>query len=71
MVQIKDAAYFYKRSQCYRDASRCYEQIQEFDLALKMCCHEELYEEAAILVERYVRKEDAAEEKVSFLPCAA
>ncbi|XP_030407141.1 TPR and ankyrin repeat-containing protein 1 isoform X4 [Gopherus evgoodei] len=51
--KIKDAAYFYKRSQCYRDASRCYEQIQEFDLALKMCCHEELYEEAAILVERY------------------
>ncbi|XP_044860938.1 LOW QUALITY PROTEIN: TPR and ankyrin repeat-containing protein 1 [Mauremys mutica] len=51
--KIKDAAYFYKRSQCYRDASRCYERIQEFDLALKMCCHEELYEEAAILVERY------------------
>ncbi|XP_074844286.1 TPR and ankyrin repeat-containing protein 1 isoform X2 [Carettochelys insculpta] len=51
--KIKDAAYFYKRSQCYRDASRCYEQIQEFDLALKMCCHEELYEEAAILVKRY------------------
>nr|XP_006124073.1 TPR and ankyrin repeat-containing protein 1 isoform X2 [Pelodiscus sinensis] len=51
--KIKDAATFYKRSQCYRDASRCYEQIQEFDLALKMCCHEELYEEAAILVKRY------------------
>uniref|UniRef100_A0A8C0GTY1 Tetratricopeptide repeat and ankyrin repeat containing 1 n=1 Tax=Chelonoidis abingdonii TaxID=106734 RepID=A0A8C0GTY1_CHEAB len=51
--KIKDAAYFYRRSQCYRDASRCYEQIQEFDLALKMCCHEELYEEAAVLVERY------------------
>ncbi|XP_067417029.1 TPR and ankyrin repeat-containing protein 1 isoform X2 [Emydura macquarii macquarii] len=51
--KIKEAASFYKRSQCYRDASRCYEQIQEFDLALKMCCHEELYEEAAILVERY------------------
>uniref|UniRef100_A0A8D0HJB0 Tetratricopeptide repeat and ankyrin repeat containing 1 n=1 Tax=Sphenodon punctatus TaxID=8508 RepID=A0A8D0HJB0_SPHPU len=51
--KLKDAAYFYKRSQCYKDAFRCYEQIQEFDQALKMCCHEELYEEAANAVERY------------------
>ncbi|XP_007943872.2 TPR and ankyrin repeat-containing protein 1 [Orycteropus afer afer] len=51
--KIKDAAYFYKRSQCYKDAFRCFEQIQEFDLALKMYCQEELYEEAAIAVEKY------------------
>ncbi|XP_039093158.1 TPR and ankyrin repeat-containing protein 1 [Hyaena hyaena] len=51
--QIKDAAYFYKRSQCYKDAFRCFEQIQEFDLALKMYCQEELFEEAAIAAEKY------------------
>nr|XP_005600889.1 TPR and ankyrin repeat-containing protein 1 isoform X2 [Equus caballus] len=51
--KIKDAAYFYKRSQCYKEAFRCFEQIQEFDLALKMYCQEELFEEAAIAVEKY------------------
>ncbi|XP_039192831.1 TPR and ankyrin repeat-containing protein 1 isoform X2 [Crotalus tigris] len=51
--KIKQAAYLYKRCQCYKDASRCFEQIQEFDLALKMCCCEERYEEAAKSVERY------------------
>ncbi|XP_055414700.1 TPR and ankyrin repeat-containing protein 1 isoform X2 [Bubalus kerabau] len=51
--KVRDAAYFYKRSQCYKDASRCFEQIQEFDLALKMYCQEELFEEAAMAVEKY------------------
>ncbi|XP_039699307.1 TPR and ankyrin repeat-containing protein 1 isoform X2 [Pteropus medius] len=51
--KIKDAAYFYKRSQCYQDAFRCFEQIQEFDLALKMYCQEELYEEAAVAAKKY------------------
>ncbi|XP_032717149.1 TPR and ankyrin repeat-containing protein 1 isoform X1 [Lontra canadensis] len=51
--KIRDAACFYKRSQCYKDAFRCFEQIQEFDLALKMYCQEELFEEAAIAVEKY------------------
>ncbi|XP_077160160.1 TPR and ankyrin repeat-containing protein 1 isoform X2 [Paroedura picta] len=51
--RVKDAAYFYKRGQCYKDAFRCFEQIQEFDLALKMCCCEDLYEEAAKCAERY------------------
>ncbi|XP_076433331.1 TPR and ankyrin repeat-containing protein 1 isoform X1 [Peromyscus maniculatus bairdii] len=51
--KIRDAAYFYKRSQCFKDAFRCFEQIQEFDLALRMYCQEELFEEAAIAVEKY------------------
>ncbi|XP_069929054.1 TPR and ankyrin repeat-containing protein 1 isoform X2 [Oryctolagus cuniculus] len=51
--KIREAAYFYKRSQCYKDAFRCFEQIQEFDLALTMYCQEELFEEAAIAVEKY------------------
>ncbi|XP_074055410.1 TPR and ankyrin repeat-containing protein 1 isoform X3 [Macrotis lagotis] len=51
--KIKDAAYFYKRSQCYKDAFRCFEQIQEFDLALKMYCQEGLFEEAAQAVEKF------------------
>ncbi|NP_001158131.1 TPR and ankyrin repeat-containing protein 1 [Mus musculus] len=51
--KIRDAAYFYKRSQCFQDAFRCFEQIQEFDLALRMYCQEELFEEAAIAVEKY------------------
>ncbi|KAG8521586.1 TPR and ankyrin repeat-containing protein 1 [Galemys pyrenaicus] len=51
--KVRDAAKFYKRSQCYKDAFRCFEQIQEFDLALNMCCQEELFEEAAIAVEKY------------------
>ncbi|KAJ7322629.1 hypothetical protein JRQ81_018916 [Phrynocephalus forsythii] len=53
--KVKEAAYFYKRGQCYKDAYRCFEEIQEFDLAIKMCCQEELYEEAAKSVERYER----------------
>ncbi|XP_006890721.1 PREDICTED: TPR and ankyrin repeat-containing protein 1 [Elephantulus edwardii] len=51
--KIKDAAYYYKRSQRYKDAFRCLEQIQEFDLALTMYCQQELYEEAAVAVEKY------------------
>uniref|UniRef100_A0A8C2QFD0 Tetratricopeptide repeat and ankyrin repeat containing 1 n=1 Tax=Cricetulus griseus TaxID=10029 RepID=A0A8C2QFD0_CRIGR len=51
--KIRDAAYFYKRSQCFQDAFRCFEQIHEFDLALRMYCQEELFEEAAIAVEKY------------------
>lgn len=51
--KIRDAACFYKRSQRYKDASRCFEQIQEFNLALKMYCQEELFEEAAMAVEKY------------------
>ncbi|XP_028374549.1 TPR and ankyrin repeat-containing protein 1 [Phyllostomus discolor] len=51
--KVREAACFYKRSQCYQDAFRCFEQVQEFDLALKMYCQEELYEEAAIAVEKY------------------
>ncbi|KAM6170370.1 TPR and ankyrin repeat-containing protein 1-like [Rhynchocyon petersi] len=51
--KIKDAAFYYKRSQRYKDAFRCFEQIQEFDLALKMYCQQELFEEAAIAVEKY------------------
>uniref|UniRef100_A0A6J0UIH0 TPR and ankyrin repeat-containing protein 1 isoform X1 n=1 Tax=Pogona vitticeps TaxID=103695 RepID=A0A6J0UIH0_9SAUR len=53
--KVKEAAFFYKRGQCYKDAYRCFERIQEFDLAIKMCCQEELYEEAAKSVERYER----------------
>lgn len=53
-LQIKDAAVYYQKSQCYREASECYELIEEFDLAIKMYCKEELYEEAARAVERYV-----------------
>ncbi|XP_061443726.1 TPR and ankyrin repeat-containing protein 1 isoform X2 [Rhineura floridana] len=67
--KVKEAAYFYKRGQCYKDAYRCFEQIQEFDLALKMCCHEELYEEAAKSVERYekiLRKERRLTSKLSY-----
>ncbi|XP_005348261.1 TPR and ankyrin repeat-containing protein 1 [Microtus ochrogaster] len=51
--KIRDAAYFYKRSQCFKDAFRCFEQIHEFDLALRMYCQEELFEEAAVAVEKY------------------
>lgn len=60
---MKEAAYYYKRGQYYKDAYRCFEQMQEFDLALKMCCHEELYEEAAKSVERSVFKEPVSLKK--------
>lgn len=53
-LQMKDAAVYYQKSQCYKEASECYELIEEFDLAIKMYCQEELYEEAAKAVERYV-----------------
>ncbi|XP_054847017.1 TPR and ankyrin repeat-containing protein 1 isoform X2 [Eublepharis macularius] len=67
--RVKDAAYFYRRGQCYKDAFRCFEEIQEFDLALKMCCYEELYEEAAKYVERYeklLKKEGQPASKLSY-----
>jgi len=51
---MKDAAVYYQKNQCYKEASECYEQIEEFDLAIKMYCQEELYEEAAKAVERYL-----------------
>ncbi|XP_044311040.1 TPR and ankyrin repeat-containing protein 1 isoform X2 [Varanus komodoensis] len=53
--KVKDAALFYKRGQCYMDAARCFEQIQEFVLALRMYCQDEKYEEAAMTVERIQR----------------
>ncbi|XP_019502697.1 PREDICTED: TPR and ankyrin repeat-containing protein 1 [Hipposideros armiger] len=53
MGKIRDAAHFYKRSHCYQHAFRCFEQIQEFDQALKIYCQEERYEEAAVAVEKY------------------
>ncbi|XP_030061358.1 TPR and ankyrin repeat-containing protein 1 [Microcaecilia unicolor] len=49
----KEAAYFYKRIQNYKAGARCFEQIQEFELALKMYCQEKMYEDAAHAVERY------------------
>ncbi|XP_066484289.1 TPR and ankyrin repeat-containing protein 1 isoform X2 [Tiliqua scincoides] len=67
--KVKEAAYLYKRSHCFKEASRCFEQIQEFDLALKMCCQDELYEEAAKSVERYekiLRKERQLTSKLSY-----
>ncbi|XP_023410615.2 TPR and ankyrin repeat-containing protein 1 isoform X1 [Loxodonta africana] len=69
--KIKDAAYFYKRSQCYKDAFRCFEQIQEFDLALQMYCQEELFEEAAIAVEKYKEMLKAKTLPHSKLSCSA
>ncbi|KAH0627207.1 hypothetical protein JD844_002684 [Phrynosoma platyrhinos] len=69
--KVKEAAYFYKRGQCYRDAYRCFEQIQEFDLALKMCCQEELYEEAAKSVERYEKILQQEKQPVSKLSYTA
>jgi len=58
VLQMKDAAVYYQKSQCYKEASECYEQIEEFDLAIKMYCQEELYEEAAKAVERYLFQDD-------------
>uniref|UniRef100_A0A6I8P8F4 Tetratricopeptide repeat and ankyrin repeat containing 1 n=1 Tax=Ornithorhynchus anatinus TaxID=9258 RepID=A0A6I8P8F4_ORNAN len=67
--KMKDAAYFYKRSQCFKDAARCFEQVREFDLALKMYCQAEMFEEAAVAVEKYERilgAEDPAAPKLSY-----
>ncbi|XP_042328665.1 TPR and ankyrin repeat-containing protein 1 isoform X2 [Sceloporus undulatus] len=69
--KVKEAAYFYKRGQCYRDAYRCFDQIQEFDLALNMCCQEELYEEAAKCVERYEKILQQEKQPVSKLSYTA
>uniref|UniRef100_A0A4X2LFF3 Tetratricopeptide repeat and ankyrin repeat containing 1 n=1 Tax=Vombatus ursinus TaxID=29139 RepID=A0A4X2LFF3_VOMUR len=69
--KVRDAAYFYKRSQCYKDAFRCFEQIQEFDLALKMYCQEGLFEEAAQAVEKYEEMLRAKAQPVSKLSYSA
>ncbi|NXY45550.1 TRNK1 protein, partial [Ceuthmochares aereus] len=69
--KMKDAAVYYQKSQCYKEASECYEQIEEFDLAIKMYCHEELYEEAAKAVERYEEMLNTKGQTVSKLSCTA
>lgn len=53
---MKEAAVYYQKIQCYKEASECYEQIEEFGLAIRMYCQEELYEEAAKAVERYLSR---------------
>ncbi|XP_074431507.1 TPR and ankyrin repeat-containing protein 1 isoform X2 [Larus michahellis] len=69
--KTKDAAVYYQKCQCYKEASECYEQIEEFDLAIKMYCQEELYEEAAKAVERYEEMLNAKAQMVSKLSCTA
>uniref|UniRef100_A0A803YC89 Tetratricopeptide repeat and ankyrin repeat containing 1 n=1 Tax=Meleagris gallopavo TaxID=9103 RepID=A0A803YC89_MELGA len=69
--KMKDAAVYYQKNQCYKEASECYEQIEEFDLAIKMYCQEELYEEAAKAVERYEEMLSARGQMVSKLSCTA
>lgn len=69
--KMKDAAVYYQKSQCYREASECYELIEEFDLAIKMYCQEELYEEAAKAVERYEDMLNAKGQMSSKLSCTA
>ncbi|XP_027747610.1 TPR and ankyrin repeat-containing protein 1 isoform X2 [Empidonax traillii] len=69
--KMKDAAVYYQKSQCYKEASGCYEQIEEFDLAIKMYCQEELYEEAAKAVERYEEMLNTKGQIVSKLSCTA
>ncbi|NWV71951.1 TRNK1 protein, partial [Malurus elegans] len=69
--KMKDAAVYYKKCQCYKEASECYELIEEFDLAIKMYCQEELYEEAAKAVERYEDMLNAKGKMVSKLSCTA
>uniref|UniRef100_A0A8C0ZEZ8 Tetratricopeptide repeat and ankyrin repeat containing 1 n=1 Tax=Cyanistes caeruleus TaxID=156563 RepID=A0A8C0ZEZ8_CYACU len=69
--KMKDAAVYYQKSQCYKEASECYELIEEFDLAIKMYCQEELYEEAAKAVERYEDMLNAKGRMASKLSCTA
>ncbi|NWW88824.1 TRNK1 protein, partial [Rhynochetos jubatus] len=69
--KMKDAAVYYQKTQCYKEACECYEQIEEFDLAVKMYCQEELYEEAAKAVERYEEMLNTKGQMVSKLSCTA
>ncbi|XP_051466329.1 TPR and ankyrin repeat-containing protein 1 isoform X1 [Apus apus] len=69
--KMKDAAVYYQKSQCYKEACECYEEIDEFDLAVKMYCQEQLYEEAAKAVERYEEMLNAKGQMVSELSCTA
>ncbi|NXN99379.1 TRNK1 protein, partial [Rhinopomastus cyanomelas] len=69
--KVKDAAVYYQKSKCYKEACECYEELQEFDVAVKMYCQEELYEEAAKVVERYEEMLNAKGQMVSKLSCTA
>ncbi|NXE98771.1 TRNK1 protein, partial [Menura novaehollandiae] len=69
--KMKDAAVYYQKSQCYKEASECYELIEEFDLAIKMYCQEELFEEAAKAVERYEDMLNTKGQMLSKLSCTA
>ncbi|XP_032876109.1 TPR and ankyrin repeat-containing protein 1 isoform X2 [Amblyraja radiata] len=51
--KVGEAAGLYRRAQCYKQSMRCYEQLGQFKLALKMLCCGELYEEAAWALSRY------------------
>ncbi|NWU99885.1 TRNK1 protein, partial [Upupa epops] len=69
--KIKDAAIYYQKSKCYKEASACYEELKEFDLAVKMYCQEQLYEEAAKAVEKYEELLNTKGQMVSKLSCTA
>ncbi|XP_069776422.1 TPR and ankyrin repeat-containing protein 1-like [Narcine bancroftii] len=51
--KVEEAASMYKRAQCYRQSARCYEQVCQFESALKMLCCGKLYEEGERAVLRY------------------
>ncbi|XP_042188525.1 TPR and ankyrin repeat-containing protein 1 isoform X2 [Callorhinchus milii] len=51
--KMKDAATMYRKAQCYKQSAKCYEQVDEFELALKMLCCGELYNDAAQAIKRY------------------
>uniref|UniRef100_UPI00398F2E9E TPR and ankyrin repeat-containing protein 1-like n=1 Tax=Pristiophorus japonicus TaxID=55135 RepID=UPI00398F2E9E len=51
--KVGDAACLYRKAQCFRQSARCFEQLHKFESALKMLCRGELYNEAALAVERF------------------
>ncbi|XP_072908202.1 TPR and ankyrin repeat-containing protein 1-like isoform X2 [Hemitrygon akajei] len=51
--KVGEAAAMYRRAQCYRQSARCFEQLCNFEMALKMLYCGELYEEAVQALLRY------------------
>ncbi|XP_041045071.1 TPR and ankyrin repeat-containing protein 1-like isoform X2 [Carcharodon carcharias] len=51
--KVGDAACLFRKAQCYRQSARCFEQVHKFELALKTLCRGELYNEAALALERF------------------
>ncbi|MBN3300841.1 TRNK1 protein, partial [Amia calva] len=50
--KMKEAAVFYRKAECFKASAKCFDQILDYEMAIKLYCRAELFEEAADVLER-------------------